>query len=641
MKNVYFVQANMTYGKAMYLPYATGCLAAYAWQFEEIQKEFKIGEFIYKRENVNKVLERIENPAIVAFSCYTWTFEYNKTLAKMVKEKFPECVILFGGHNVSEESDLLSQLDFVDVLIYGEGEHPFKDILLWINGKRYLKDISNIAFRNENEIITTKREYFTDIENYPSPYLLGYFENITEQNPNIEFCAVVETNRGCPYQCAYCDWCYSADLRQFPIERVKGDIEWCGTHRIEYIFCADSNFGILKRDFDIAKYVVEVKKKHSYPHIFNTCFAKNSNDVVFEISKLFYDNKLNKAATLAYQSVCDEALANVNRKNFNLEAFSSLVNKYNEHNMPTYTEMILGLPGETYDSFCDGLCSLMDAGQQSALTVYYCQVYCNALMGSKAYKEKFGIKTAHVPLNYLHSSMPKEEDITEYTDLVIETNTLTFEDMVKSILFCTCLQCFHHIGLLKFFAMYVKYENNVSFRDFYTSLLEYILNAKGTRINQIFERTKKECSDFSNGEWSYYNPKFGEIGWFLEEGIYMEIICEFDSFWNDIIPFLKRFDIEEGIFNELLSFQKFTVRLPNQEKLSKEFEYDFIEYFDKVLYDYNKLKKSKIRIDITIPNPVYDWKTYAREVMLFAKRRGDTIVINDKRYMNVTCLGEV
>lgn len=635
MKNVYFVQANMTYGKAVYLPYATGCLASYAWSFKEIKSEYKIAEFIYKREPVDQVLERVLNPEVVAFSCYTWTFEYNKVLAKKIKERFPECTIIFGGHNVSPESDILSELDFVDILIFGEGEKPFKEILDSLSGRTELSRIKNISFKYEGKIISTEREYLNIVDQYKSPYTEGYFDEIIAQNAEVEFCAVIETNRGCPYQCAYCDWCYTADLRVFPLDKVKKEISWCSENKIEYIFCADGNFGILERDFEIAEFVAEVKSKNGYPHIFNVCFAKNSNDTVWRISKLFYDNKLNKAATLAYQSVSKNVLEKINRKNFSMDAFASIVSKYHNNHIPTYTEMILGLPGETYDSFCEGLCKLMNAGQQSALTVYYCQVYCNSLMGSRSYKEKYGIKTARVPLNYLHSSIPVKDDIIEYTDLVVETNDMSFADMVKSILFCTCLQCFHHIGLLKYFALYLNYESKVSYRSFYDSLLSYIFSAKGTSLNLLFERIKNECSDFSNGEWSYYNEKFGEIGWFLEEGVYMELISDIDTFWHDIMPFLKSFDIPDPIFLQLLSFQKAAIRLPGQERLSYEFEYDFIDYFDSLILNYHKLKKRKIKIYVEIQSPVYDWKTYAREVMLFAKRRGDTIVFNDRRYLNI------
>ncbi len=636
MKKVYFVQASLSYGKAYYYPYATGCLAAYAWQFETIKSEYEISEFIFKREPIDIVMKRIKDPAVVAFSCYNWTFEYNKALAQAIKDKYPECLIVFGGHQISKNVDVFPELPFVDVLIYGEGERPFKEVLEAYAHSKSFENIVNIAYRDSEKYVYTTEEYYKDLDGYLSPYLGGYFEDICRNNPGVEFCAVIETNRGCPYNCSYCDWCYTSYIREFPLEKVKEEILWCSQHKVEYIFCADSNFGILKRDLDIAKFVLEVKRKNGYPHIFNNCFAKNSNDTVFEISKLFYDSKLNKAATLAYQTVCDTALKNVNRKNFTMDAFADLVTKYNANNMPTYTEMILGLPGETYESFCRGLCELIEAGQQTALTVYYCQVYPNSLMGKKEYRDKFGIKTAKVPLNYLHSSIPEHEDITEYTDLVVGTNDMSFEDMIKSIMFCTCLQCFHHIGLLKYFALYLNKEKNIKYLDFYMSLLDYIFKTRGTLLNKLFGELKTQCSDFSNGEWSYYNEKFGNIGWFLEEGAFMEIVSEFDVFWKEIIPFLKSFDIEEEIFVELVKYQKSVIRLPFQERVTIKLKYDFYNYFDLIVSGgYKPLAKKANTIEVIIPNPVYNWSDYARKVVLFAKRRGDTIITSDKKYLKI------
>jgi hypothetical protein len=258
-------------------------------------------------------------------------------------------------------------------------------------------------------------------------------------------------------------------------------------------------------------------------------------------------------------------------------------------------------------------------------------------MGKKEYRDLHGIETAKVPLNYLHSTMPEEEDITEYTELIVATRDMPFEDMMKSIMFCTCLQCFHHIGLLKYFSIYVRHELNVSYLEFYKRLLDFIFNSENTFLNELFNRFKEQCSDFSNGEWSYYNEKFGDIGWFLEEGAYMEIVSNYETFWKEIIPFLKEFDIAPEIFDELTKFQKFVIRLPEQEKISCEFEYDFYNYFHNALsQSYKPLEAKKNKIEVDLPNPVYNWKDYARKIVLFAKRRGDTIVINDKKYLTVT-----
>ena len=641
MKNVYFVQANTSYGNAFYLPYAPGCLAAYAWQFESIRQNYSLAGFFFRRDPIKEVIQCLNNPAIVAFSCYSWTFEYSKALAQEIKKLYPMCFIIFGGHSISENNDVFPSLPYVDVLIYGEGEHPFCSILEALSNNSDFYEIPNIAFRNDGKIIKTPRLDYPDLEGYLSPYIEGYFDEIMEQNPTSNFCAIVETNRGCPYQCAYCDWCYSKKMRHFPLEKIQKEIEWCSHNHIEYVFCADSNFGMFKRDLSIAHFVVEMRKQYGYPHIFTVCFAKNSNDTVFEIEKLFYENHLNKAAELAFQSLCDVALKNVNRQNFTLAAFSELIKKYNKNHIPTFTELILGLPGETYESFTQGICSLIEAGQQTSMTVYYCQVYSNALMGNSKYREKYGIQIARVPMNNLHSSLPSEDDIPEFTNMIIATNDMPFQDMIRSIMFCTCVQCFHHIGLLKFFAIYVRQELNVPYLEFYQTLLAYIFSNENTLLGRLFSSFQEQCRDFSNGEWSYYNEKFGKIGWFLEEGAFLEIVSEFDVFWKEILPFLKSFEIEPSVFKNLCRYQRFLIRLPGQDCVSAEFEFDFDTYFYRAISgDHVPLQKRRNVISVKFPVHVSTWEDYARFVVLFAKRRGDTIITNDRSNVNIVYLNE-
>lgn len=630
MKNVYFVLANKSYGKALYFPYAVGCLAAYAFADSEINEHYNCAGFIYRRDDISAALEKIKDPSVVAFSCYMWTIEYNKLLAKAVKEKYPDCVIQFGGHEISPQSEL-ENYPYVDIFTFGEGEIPFKKLLLALKKGDDLVCVPNSAVRTKNGLIFTEKETYTEL-NYPSPYTTGVFDGIIAENPGVEFDVTIETNRGCPYMCAYCDWCYTPKVRQFPMEKIKAEIDWCAEHKVEYIYNADANFGILKRDYDIAAYAVEVNKRTGYPRIFNACFAKNSNDNVFAISKLLYDNKINKAITLAYQTVCSNALKNVNRTNFTMEAFADLVLRYNEYEIPTYTELIMGLPGETYDSFCEGICKLIEAGQHNAMTVYGCQVFQNALMGTKEYREKFGIVTAHVKQGSVHSSPLPPGEIQEYTDLVIATNDMPFDDMIRSLMFCTCVQGFHHIGLLKCFAIYLRQEMNVPYIDFYRALLRYIYTAEGTFINRLFARFEMQCRDLSNGEWTYISDEFGDMGWYYDEGLFMEVAKHYDEFWQEIPRFLSSFGIEEEMLSELMRYQKFIIRLINQEHVRESFKYDFTEYFLSALEQRPVLLKRRSNtVDITIPNPVYNWHDYSRRVMLFAKKKSATLLIKDKQ----------
>lgn len=70
--------------------------------------------------------------------------------------------------------------------------------------------------------------------------------------------------------------------------------------------------------------------------------------------------------------------------------------------------MILGLPGETYKSWTNGLSSLVDTSINNQIFVYQAEVYPNTEMNEKSYREKHGIKTKKISLNEIHCS-PREQ----------------------------------------------------------------------------------------------------------------------------------------------------------------------------------------------------------------------------------------
>ena len=153
MKNIYFVQANNVYGndrKSVYIPYASGCIAAYAFADETIKNSCRMGGFVYTHEPIKKAASRLKAPFIVAFSCSVWNYEYNKALAKEIKKLNPETKIIFGGHNVLRDFGTLEECPEVDIVIYREGEEAFRQCALSLLNGTDLENIANIAFRKES-----------------------------------------------------------------------------------------------------------------------------------------------------------------------------------------------------------------------------------------------------------------------------------------------------------------------------------------------------------------------------------------------------------------------------------------------------------------------------------------------------------
>lgn len=624
MKNIYFVQVGFEFDGSVYLPYAAGTIIAYCQNDLWITENYRFSDVIFRREKLSDALKKCSSPCIVAFSCNVWNMEYNKALARLIKEKYPECKIIFGGHSVDESAELLKSEEYIDILMFGEGEETFCSLLHSLADDD-ISSVANIAYKKGAEIIRTPREYAVNIENYPSPYLNGFFDKIISENPGTEFLSVLETTRGCPYSCAYCDWCAGKKTRFFPMEKILGEIKWLSENKIAYCFCADSNFGMFERDAEIANALISAKKATGYPEVFRPCYEKNSDERVFEICSALNSVGMDKGATMAYQTLCQAALKNIGRKNLTLEHFSSLVKKYNEAGIPTYSELILGLPGETKESFCRGICELFESGQHNSVSVYHCEVLPNSELAKPDYIEKHKIETIKVAFNHIHSAPKKDEEVKEYSYLVRSTATLSREDWVYANLFSVCVQCFHSLGLLRFLAIYLHEEQKLSYYDFYTALFDFIMSSKG-RLNALWTGFKKKYETSLEGDWNYVNPLFGNVTWFFEEGAFLEIVSDYDAFFNELEPFINSYGVESDLLKELMSYQKVVLRKPFDTRMAFECGYDFYAFYKNAVAGKKaELKKEKTKIEV-VPKTQYESLTeYAKETVWFGRRRGATV----------------
>ena len=257
MRNVYFIQVDVsaTHGtQNAYLPYTAGVLAASAWTSEVVRANYDFGEFIFLREKIDDVTERISDPAVAAFSNYCWNTEYNKLLAAAIKDKWPGCAIVFGGHNIPDDFSYLENYSYVDVLCHGEGEDTIRQLLEALALGKPLSDVENISFRDGGGYVRTRSSCPMTLDVYPSPYLDGWFDKIVDDHPEITFNAILETSRGCPNKCAYCDWgLLRSKVRLFSLDRVKAEIKWFSDHKVAFVWGADANFGMFRRDLEIAR----------------------------------------------------------------------------------------------------------------------------------------------------------------------------------------------------------------------------------------------------------------------------------------------------------------------------------------------------------------------------------------------------
>ena len=631
MKHIYFIQVGFDFGGSVYLPSAAGSLIAAASADEFIAGEYDFPEIIFKRLPLAEALDKIKEPFLAAFSCSVWNIEYNTALARLIKQKYPDCKIAFGGHSVPEhDTGLLSGNDFLDFLLLGEGEESFPALLKSLAGAAEIKTVPNLAYRCGDKILSTSRSIPQNLDLLPSPYLTGIYDRIITENPNTDFLCVLETTRGCPYSCAYCDWCEGRKIRNFPLDRVLAEIKWIAEHKITYVFCSDSNFGINERDKIIAAVLVESKRNCGYPEIFRPSYEKNSAERVFEISSLLNTMGMDKGVTMAYQSLCPEALKNVGRKNLTREHFSELLQKYSAAGIPTYSELILGLPGETADSFCDGICALLADGQHNSINVYHCEVLPNSDMGAPEYIKKHGIEVIKIPFNHIHSARRSGDEIPEFSYLVRSTATMPREEWVYSNLFSITTQAFHCLGLTRCISLYLHTEGLLGYREFFDGLLNFIL-ASNTAQGQLFRNFRKKLQSSLSGDWNYNNTLFGDVTWFFEEGAFLEAVTNYDNTIAELLPYFNTLDIKKEILDELTAYNRLMLRRPGTGRETKKFKFNIKEYID-CAHTGKKIPLKVCENTVNaIPETFYDNAAdYAREIVWYGRRRGATILKGDE-----------
>lgn len=440
-----------------WIPYSAGCLWSYASQFDDIVQTWNLTGLIFRREPPEQVLARLDDPKFCGFSCYVWNEKYCLALAEMVKQKWPECCVVFGG---PQASSAMLKFDFIDSIILAEGEEIFVEILRCLNHGRPLQ-----------KFYTKRRLEQLDI---PSPYLLGVFDEIIAQNPQALWSTVIETNRGCPFACTFCDWggiTYSK-IKKFPLDKVREELEWCSRNPVSYIVFADANFGIFKdRDLEIAKMIRTVADQSRIESV-NLQYAKNSTEIVFDIAKTLGD--LSRGITVSVQSMNESTLEAIKRANLDINDMRRMMQLSAEHGVKTYTEVILGLPLETLDTWKQGLTDLLEAGQHTSLDIWFAQLLENSELSTPDSRRKYGIRTMraqdYMPLYNKHDYREIEEEI----EIVCSTNTMTTEDLVEAYLYAWMIIHLHIMGYSQLYARYARHRFDISYRQFYQHVWQKI-----------------------------------------------------------------------------------------------------------------------------------------------------------------------
>jgi radical SAM superfamily enzyme YgiQ (UPF0313 family) len=586
--NIAWVQPNFQQGpkefNAYYLPYSAGVIWSYSLADPAIRERFKVTEFLWRREAIEETAERLCQNDMVAFSTYVWNHRYNYELARQIKARNPNTVILFGGPEPAiTDVNIFRDNPFMDLIICYEGEITFKRVLEVFDTKNWESVAGLLINRNGEAVKTEEAKRIESLEEVESPYLSGIFDQLIADHPEVTWQGTLETNRGCPYQCTFCDWgslTYNK-VKKFKLERVFAELEWMAQHNFDWISITDANFGMYpERDGMIADKIIECQEKYGSPRTFSVAWAKNQKKEVIDIVKKLLDAKgFNQGLTLSVQSLDLDVLENIRRKNMEMNKLNEVFELCDQRNIPAYTELILGLPGETLETWKKNFYALYELNQHTGITTFQAQLLENAEMNLL---QKKLFKITSQPVTDYFAGSYSVEHIEESIDVITGTKDMPTPVMLDAQIFAWFQTTFHINGFATLVARFINKYLNISYNDYYEELFAHFMT------NEWVKKEESEARMYFNN-WMMTgrinHPKIGvEIhGWNIIHRTSMNMHQEnqVEQLYDHLEQFLERYNLPPDLLASLMKLQRsYYIKYDgrNQYPMNLELDYNIWEY---------------------------------------------------------------
>nr|NDG05840.1 radical SAM protein [Oxalobacteraceae bacterium] len=558
-----FVQPNFQQGpkelNAYYLPYSAGVIWAYARQDPWIRENFELTGWVWRRDALEPVVQQLAKNDVVAFSTYVWNHNYNYELARRIKQINPQILTIFGGPEPAiTDPDLFRKNPFMDLVICYEGEITMRNVLRAYETRDW-HNIPGVLFNVDGEAVkTTDAKRIDTLGEVPSPYLEGIFDQLIEDNPGIMWQGTLETSRGCPFMCTFCDWgslTYNK-VKKFELDRVFEELEWMAQRDFDWISITDANFGMfVERDSMIADKIIECQEKYGSPRSFSVAWAKNQKREVLDIVKKLLDSRgFNQGLTLSVQSLDLSVLENIKRRNMEINKLEEVFELCEQRNIPAYTELILGLPGETVDTWKNNFYALFKMGNHTGITVFQAQLLENAEM-NLTQKKQFEITSQ--PVSDYFAGSYSNEHVVEYIDVITGTRDMPFDRMLEAQMFSWFINTFHINGLSTLLSRFVYRYQGVEYSDFYEELYQFIQNDAWWQKEQA-EVFHYFHSWMRNGKINHPNIGIEIHGWNIIHRTVLNLHAEkqYEAIFNMLSRFMQRYDLPQDMFDSLMRFQR-------------------------------------------------------------------------------------
>jgi radical SAM superfamily enzyme YgiQ (UPF0313 family) len=507
--------------------------------------EFSIND---RREKVLEALV-MEKPDVVAFSCYIWNIEYVKYLSSHIRLVCPECIIMYGGPEVSFDSEQFLSANAGDFVIEGEGEEAYRELILrmlriGIKRENIEDSIGELNIRGlytkaEGQIHYGGKRGFMNMDRIAFPY-----DELSDIENKIVY---YEASRGCPFNCKYCLSSTSHGVRFHDIERVKTELAYFVGKGVKLVKFVDRTFNC-NREFAMGIWDFLIT-------------LGGSTRFHFEISADILSDQelalLRRAPVglfqfeVGVQTTNNDVLRNINR-NVNFEDIREKVCELEKiRNIKQHLDLIAGLPGEDFASFRLSFNDVFELRPEE-IQLGFLKLLKGSQMRDEA--DDWGmiyspeppyeiLKTRNISYGELVLLKRVEEVVDKYY------NSGKFEDIINYFipLFESPFDFFYELG--EFFHRRGLFSKNISSADYYKVFIEFFDEYFSEDNLPLKEIIKFDYLKFNRKRWL---PEFllREISKDKERKIKAKRSknIHVEKYFIDILGYLDKGEISKGEF---------------------------------------------------------------------------------------------
>ena len=310
----------------------------------DLRPQTHLVEFVINSRPIDIVETLLQNnPEIIGLGVYIWNANETLQVVKLLKKISPETIIILGGPEVSYETEQQEIVTLADYVITGQADIAFKETCEnLLNNKKPLQKIIKAQPFKLNEINLPYDEYSDeDIKNRV---------------------IYVEASRGCPFKCEFCLSSLDKTVYPFELNLFLGEMQKLfdrGVRSFKFIdrtFNLKVNTSIQIMEFFLAKMQPDLKH-HDKVYLHFELIPDHLPEKLKSVIQRFPEDSLQ--FEIGIQSLNPDIQDIISRKQDNKKVQQNMnwIRKNTQAHI--HADLIIGLPGETMDSFAKGFNELV------------------------------------------------------------------------------------------------------------------------------------------------------------------------------------------------------------------------------------------------------------------------------------------